>query len=64
VYTVYILKRTGRNREMKNMRKNETIQAGNFIIKKIGKDEYRLVEIFGDWIMSGSEKQIKERIAK
>lgn len=49
---------------MKNMRKNETIQAGNFIIKKIGKDEYRLAEIFGDWIMSGSEKQIKERIAK
>jgi hypothetical protein len=49
--------------EIKNLKVNHSVTIGQWVIKRVSRKEYRLAELMGDWIMSGTAKEIESRIS-
>ena len=47
-----------------NLKVNETLTVGNKVIKKVSKNHYRIGEVMGDWIASGTKEEILLRLNK
>jgi hypothetical protein len=53
-----------KNTNLKAIKTGETITCGNYVIKRISKNYWRLGELMGDWLLGGSFKEMNARIAK
>ena len=51
--------------QLKSMKAGQSITvAQKFIVKRTGRNTWRLGEMMGDWLMSGTAEQVIEAIAE